>query len=336
MQKINEPIDELLFKYFANELTESEEKELLAWLASDLSHKTTLYQMADWWAVAHVPLFSSDLKSGFRKHFKNLANQTQRNQTKPSFRIKHWYKIAASVLLLSGIGISFFYLGKSSQQPPQTAFYEIAVPLGSQSKVTLPDQSIVWLNAGSSLTYYEDHTAGTRNVSMNGEGYFEVAANPGKPFTVTSEVLQLVVLGTSFNLKAYENDATIDLVLVSGKVGVNINHDKTETYQLLPDNMLSYHKENNNLEIQPVSGSDYGNWKDRVLKFDRQIFTQLAKDLERIYNVSIEIESDQLKKEYFSGSFSYDYTLNDILTEVDIDKKYKWEHNKNKLIIRDK
>lgn len=338
MQKRSENIEDILFKYFSNQLTESDEKELLAWLEADLSNKQTLYQMADWWAAAHVPLFMSDLEADFHEHLKKLSNQTSTIQQKQSFNFSIWYKIAASVLILFAVGISSFYLGKNNQSAPQIAYYETYVPLGSQSKIILPDQSTVWLNAGSSLSYYEDHNNLTRNATLEGEGYFEISPNPDKPFVVNSEDMYITVLGTSFNLKAYKEEATIDLALISGNVDVNLmkETDRTENYVLSPNQLLAYNKEKQTLEVSTVSASNYGKWKDRVLRFDEKSFIQLAKDLERIYNTPIEIKSKLLIKESFSGSFSYDYLLDQILREIDVEKKYKWAYKENKLIIEDK
>lgn len=338
MQKTSDQIEELLFKYFANHLTETEEKELLIWLEADFSHKKILYQMADWWAMAHIPLFISDLEADFAFHLKKLSNEINPVQKKNDANAKFWYKIAASVIILITVGVSSFYLGKNLQPFSPIAYYETSVPLGSQSKITLPDQSVVWLNAGSSLTYYEDQNHKTRNISLAGEGYFEVTPNPDKPFIVNSDNMHITVLGTSFNLKAYKDDTTINLTLISGKVDVNLVNEiqNMENYILSPNQQLAYNKEKQTLEISTVVSANYGRWKDRILKFEEKSFNQLAKDLERIYNIPVEIKSDILAKERFSGSFSYDYSLDYILQEVDVEKKFKWTYQENKLIISDK
>lgn len=338
MQKRGEHIEDILLKYFSNQLTESDEKELLEWLESDLANKKTLYRMADWWATAHVPLFVSDRESDFREHLKKLSNQTATTQKKQSIDLSIWYKIAASILVLLTVGISFFYWGKNQQPAPQTAYYKTSVPLGSQSKIILPDQSTVWLNAGSSLTYYEDHNNQTRNTTLEGEGYFEVSPDPDKPFVVNSEDMHITVLGTSFNLKAYKEEATIDLVLISGKVDVNLTKDMghIENHVLSPNQLLAYNREEQAIEVSAVFASNYGKWRNRILRFDEKSFNQLAKDLERIYNTPIEIKSKLLIKESFSGSFSYDYSLDQILKEIDVEKKYKWRYKDKKLIIEDK
>ena len=338
MQPEKNKIEDLLFKYFTGRLNETEEKELLQWIKENPSHKKQLQEMADWWAVAHIPLFLSDVKASFHRQFSEIANDSKYVQ-KPVIGKKSssWWKIAATILILLTTGISTFYVGRQTQ-PKETrvAYYETTVPLGAQSKVVLPDHSVVWVNAGSTMKYYEDPRKQTRNIQLEGEAYFEVSKNPEMPFIVASGSLQVAVLGTSFNVKAYENQETIDIVLISGKVDVQVNNETNESFLLSPDEMLTYNKQTSHIEKQHVTGSDYCVWKNRQLKFEKQSFIQLAKDLERIYNVRIQIESDFLKKEYFSGSFSHNYSLNDILREIDVEKKYDWTYNENQLVIRDR
>lgn len=332
-------IDDILFKYFTNQLNKTEEKTLLEWLNADTSHKKLLSEMADWWASAHIPIFASDLKANFDEHLKDLIDKTKPAQQhyQNNTTIKWWSKIAASILVLITTGILAFYAGRNTvNKEIQTAYYETSVPFGSQSKVTLPDQSVVWINAGSSIKYFEDADKQTRNISLEGEAYFEVSENPNMPFIVESGSLQVSVLGTSLNIKAYENQETIDVVLVSGKVEVRPGNKMDDMFLLSQDEMLTYNKQTNNIEKTVVQSSNYCAWKNGQLKFEEQVFSLLAKDLERMYNVQFDLKSELLKQERFSGSFSYDYSINDILREIDVEKKYTWKRDGNQIIIRDK
>lgn len=336
MQTGKDQIDDLLFKFFANQLNDTEAKTLLEWLNADTSHKKSLHEMADWWATAHTPLFVANLKTDFNAHLENLINNPAPVRSQKQI-IRWWGKIAAAVLLLLTTGIIAFYSGVHTQSKnTQTASFEATAPLGAQSKVILPDSSIVWINAGSTIRYHETPDPQTRHIILTGEAFFEVTPNPNKPFIVESEALQIKVLGTSFNIKAYKNQETVDIVLVSGKVDVQISGDSNEPHQLYPDQMLTYNKQSEHMETTDVNSAAFYAWKNRQLKFEKLSFVQLARDLERIYNVQIKIESDRLKKELFSGSFSYDYTINSILQEIDVEKKYSWQHNGNQITIRDK
>lgn len=337
MKKENEYIEDILFGYFTGDLSEAQEKELLQWLEADESNKEILSKMADWWAMAHVPLFVSDMKPDFEKHFGNLKKTS--SLTVYRQKINLLGKIVASVLLLIAVGSLSYFIGKYDvNNNNKIAYFETVVPMGSCSKVILPDQSVVWLNAGSSLKYSGAFNKANREIFLNGEAYFEVKRDSLKPFVVKSEVLDIQVLGTCFNVKAYQNEPVTDVALVSGKVNIHLNRKFSTSGEvvLFPNRMLSFNKKTNRAKVMEIKGEDAYTWKDGILKFTEQPFDRIARDLERKYDVSIHINSESLKKEVFSGSFSSDYSLSEILNEVDMDKKYTWKRNGHEIMIYDK
>lgn len=336
MMTRNEHIEELVFSYFAGELTEAQEQELSSWLDADEENKKILFEMSDWWATAHVPVFSSTRKADFEKYFGSLMQPVQQKTGKRSLWTT-WTQIAAVGLLLLSVGVTSYRLGNRNVDDTQLAYFETSAPMGSQSKVVLPDHSVVWVNAGSSLRYSKNFGKEDREIQLEGEAYFEVARDTLKPFVVKSEVLNVRVLGTRFNVKAYKEDQTIDVSLVSGKVNVHLNDKKhAEEVELRPNRMLSYNKETDRVEMTEIDGSKAYDWTNGTLRFENKSFLQIAKDLERKYNIHIRIESKSLKKEIYTGSFSGHYTLDDILREIDVEHKYAWKQQGDELVIKDK
>ncbi|MDR1161100.1 MAG: FecR domain-containing protein [Tannerellaceae bacterium] len=334
-------IETILLAYFSGQATEEEKKELLQWLEAGEANKKRMAEMADWWAMSHIPLFASDREAGFRKYFADLATTSQMRVKRKTFGLSFAGKIAAAVLLLLLVGTTFYYVGKNTQAASrEIASYETVVPYGSKTKVILPDRSIVWINAGSTLTYSDNVAGNQREVLLEGEAYFEVTPDPLKPFIVKAGTLDVEVLGTSFDVRAYKDEQTIDVVLLTGKVDVYLNHatdgHRNADAALSPNQMLSYNRETNDIHIAVVHSPDYSAWKDGQIKFSEQSFTRIARDLERRYNIEIEINSAYLKKEIFTGSFSEKHTITDILKEIDVDRKYKWKQTGTKYIIRDK
>ena len=161
-----------------------------------------------------------------------------------------------------------------------------------------------------------------------------------RPFVVKSGKLDIRVLGTCFNVKAYDNEETIDVALVSGKVNVHLDDDnkeeKAKDIVLVPNRMISYNKETSQVKMSKVDGASIYAWTNGRIEFDKQPFDRIARDLERKFNVQIRINSESLHKEIFSGSFSADQTLDYILREVDVEKKYTWKQIGNEFIIEDK
>lgn len=125
--------------------------------------------------------------------------------------------IAASLLVLFTIG---YNLLTGSHGSEQIAWIEISTPKGVRDSVLLSDGSKIFLNGGSDLKYPRQFTGDTREVSFTGEGYFEIAKNAKKPFLINTELIEVKVLGTKFNLKAYANDISVETMLEEGRVQV--------------------------------------------------------------------------------------------------------------------
>ncbi|MDD2952125.1 MAG: FecR domain-containing protein [Parabacteroides sp.] len=340
MEIENKHIEGLIYSYLMGDISEEGRNELLQWLETDDAHMRHLSEMADCWATAHVPLFAAGMKADFRKHFGTLADPVTPSPKNHWLNFRFLAKVAASVLILLSVGTASYYIGMRHDQPNSSilAYFETTTPMGAQTKVVLPDQSVVWLNAGSTLRYGSDFNRDGRSVQLDGEAYFEVTRDSLKPFIVRSEKLDIKVLGTSFNVKAYGVDEMTDVTLVSGKVNVSLRDEVVHAgdVTLTPNRKLSFNKETNKVRVSEVNAKAALSWMDGNLKFSEQPFMSIAKDLERKFNVRIRIESDPLRKEIFSGSFTRDYSLDQILREVDVEGKYVWTRSGDEIIIKDK
>jgi len=156
-------------------------------------------------------------KARMRQSIPKLRNPKQRKVITLSYR---WAAAVAALLVLSG---AMFYLWMSHPSETAVVYQEIIVPLGSRSKVVLPDGSQVNLNAGSTLRYPTVFGVERRDLWLDGEGFFEVSKS-SKPFVVHSGDVQIKALGTSFNVRAYSSEKVIETTLVSGKIEVTGNN----------------------------------------------------------------------------------------------------------------
>lgn len=340
METENQLVETWIFKYFSGELSEAEAVRLWQWVEADEANRKYFAEKADWWATVHVPYFGLRMKTNFQKHFGNIQAETGVGKKSVFGNGSFWIKAVASVMVVVSVGLFGYYAGKKQMSHPDRAlaWFETSVPLGSQSKVVLPDRSVVWVNAGSSLKYRENLDKQVREVDLSGEAYFEVAADSLKPFVVKSGKLDIKVMGTQFNVKAYKDEETIDVALVSGKVNVHLNDRKAHEGEvaLAPDRMLSYNTETNCVQVKKINAREVSAWTNGQLRFDQASFPQIAKSLERKFDVKIVIRSESLKQDVFSGSFSSNYSLDRILHEIDVDKKYAWTRRDNEVIIQDK
>ena len=335
----DENIEDKLFDYFSGRLSEDEKAELLRWLEEDTSHKVVFSEMAEWWATAHVPAFMSDMRENFANKFAPVLSLSIQSGKSRSLTRGTLVKFAATLLLFLSLSVTFFYVGKqSSAKQDNIAWFETVTPYGAQTKVILPDKTVVWINSGSSLKYNKSFDKKVREVYLDGEAYFEVAHDSLKPFVVKSEALDIKVLGTRFNVKAYRNEETVDVCLAQGKVDVHFN-EKTSSLPnvvMKPNQMVSYNKSSAKMDLTEVDTSDALAWVGGSLSFHEASFVEMSKQLERKFNVRIQIKSRTLKNEIFTGSFDNHYSLEEILQEVDIDKKYTWSRKDSNLIIYDR
>jgi ferric-dicitrate binding protein FerR (iron transport regulator) len=249
---------------------------------------------------------------------------------------------AAFLLIFIGGGVLSYYLFHQPQTIDAT-YSEIKAPLGAKSEVTLPDGSHVWLNAGSKIRYQNDFNKYNRNITLEGEAYFKVFKNKRLPFIVKTADLNIIAVGTEFNVKAYNEEGIVETTLVEGKV--TIRNDKGSKGQsgqqifLEPKQKAVYVKNQQELRVEDIKSIKKSNpeiirpekgivyvaaridpipiiaWKDNRLIFKGEEMSSLAIKLERKYNVSILFSSESLKQYRFSGTLE-DETLTQVLDVI--------------------
>ena len=154
-----------------------------------------------------------------------------------------------------------------------------------------------------------------------------------RPFYVNTKFLAAEVLGTEFNVSAYEDDQQTRIVLVEGSLNVNKgNSGKVETVQLKPRQMASYSYRENVLTSKNVDISGHVAWKDGVLLFKNEDFYQITKKLERHFNINIDIDEDTIGKERYTGRFETE-TIEEVLNAFQRIKKFDYAVNNDKIQI---
>ncbi|WP_423127980.1 FecR family protein [Gaoshiqia sp. Z1-71] len=207
--------------------------------------------------------------------------------------------IAIAAAFVMGVLISgAFYFLRSDfySNQMQAQVQEITIPYGAKTKINLPDGSTAWLNSGSKLVYPVIFT-GKRDVILEGEAFFEVVKGKN-PFIVSTEFGQVQVLGTSFNVKAFSNEE-FQATLLEGSVQLT-GFGENPVF-LKPGEQASFDA-NAGLAVKQVNTELYTSWKDGKLIFYREPFAKVALSLERWYNVKLEINNDELKELWFTGT----------------------------------
>ena len=180
-------------------------------------------------------------------------------------------------------------------------YAEVEVMYGQLGHLFLFDGTEVWLNSGTKFKYPNKFNQNERNVFMEGEAYFKVAPNKQLPFKVKTGKLEVEVLGTSFNLSAYPSESTQSVFLDEGKVQINdLAGDKIG--EVSPGQMAVKADGNPSIQVQNADSYFYTSWKDGKITFSSEKLSDIAKKMERWYNVEIRFDQEALKDFNFSGT----------------------------------
>lgn len=214
----------------------------------------------------------------------------------------------------------------------------LTVPYGKQFDVILADGTFIHLNAGSVLKYPSNFDGNLkREVFLEGEAYFKVAKNKNIPFIVKTENLDTRVYGTEFNVSAYTNDDTIEVVLVEGIVGIQDMSKKSnisKDYVMInPSQKASIVKNLGGVKVENVNVNTYIAWKSGVLMFNNEGIANIFKKLERQFNVEIQNNYHELYQHSYTGVFKSE-NLDEILTTISAHTNFSYSRKGNKIIIK--
>lgn len=173
------------------------------------------------------------------------------------------------------------------KHPEEAAVNTLVVPKGRRANLILPDGSKVWINSGSTFKFPAAFEPEKREVWIDGEIYIEVERNETQPFFVHTSRMEIDVLGTSFNVNAYPEDAEHKVILVNGKVNVSVENENTI---LLPNRMLSASKDQ--VSVKEVDVNNYISWKEGYLQFTNEPLSDILNRLSRYYDIPIRCEGD--------------------------------------------
>lgn len=258
-----------------------------------------------------------------------------RTQKKPArrFRIPSvWYKVAGVVLLLV-VSVTSYWQGRARVE---SLFADMVVeaPLGSKTKLMLPDGTLVWLNAGSKIIYSQSFGVNDRHLRFEGEAYFEVTKNRDLPFNVETDDLNVTVLGTKFNFRDYPEDAEAVVDLLEGRLSLENYIKEMDIRYLAPAEKMVLNKLTGEMSITPMQNRQAKEWTNHVLLFDEDLLPDIAKELERSYGVTIRIMDDSLRNARFYGCFNRrEHTIQNILDMMTSTERLNYRMEKDTILL---
>lgn len=210
-------------------------------------------------------------------------------------------------------------------------YHTLTTPAQCDYHFILSDGTKVWLNAKSVLKYPVVFGKDERVVYAGGEIYLEVAKDSSRPFYVVTDDLKVEVLGTSFNVNAYKDEDFVAVTLVEGKVAA---HTAQDSYRLLPDKQLYFNRQEHTAAIRPVNVHDVIAWKNGRYIFKGQTLKEVAKVLQRWFDVSIVFENDSYSQEIYTGIVYKEESLETFIERLNASSTYDCYLENNIVYIR--
>ncbi len=328
-------IDELISTFLAEGLEADVLEELKAWIAESEENRVHFMKCQEIWfsAVQEQEGKYYDQEKAFELFEKRVEKQ---KAEKRKARIPVWrglYKYAVAILLFGFISYFSYQKGENSLRNA-LAEIEVEAPAGSQTRLHLPDGTTVLLNSDSRITYAQDFGVNSREVTLQGEGYFEVAHNQKIPFYVKTEDVQVRVLGTKFNFRNYPEDGEVVVSLIEGKVALKNKIRQEADLVLMPDEQMVLDKKEKVMKKESMNAQAVLQWAEGCLSFDETPLLEVAKILERSYDVEIEFTEESLKELRFYGNFNRTKQgLNDILNALSATGKVHYMLKGEKIVL---
>ena len=321
--------ENLLAAYFANQLTQEEKAQLLSLLDTDKEFADGFRQMEQAYAAACMPAFEKTREQDYRK----LESRMGRHRNIISF----WrpMAVAASIAAILSLGAAIyatFRFQDDEQFLSQAQVTTITSTLGTGTQTMLPDGTHACINAGSSLSFGRSFGRGGRDVTLEGEGYFEVAHDAANPFRVHAGNTCVTVKGTVFNVRSYPEEANISVSLLEGSVLLSTPADEVT---LTPGTCAVVSRESGQIRLEKVNHTATG-WTKGKIAFTDQSIPEILATLQRNYGVSFVYEEGLFGEERFTGILSSSLSVDEILSYIDVDHKFTWQRNDDSIEIHKK
>lgn len=346
----------IITRYLSKEATEAEKKQLMDWLDHSSQNRMVYSEYKKIWleALEETPSTFKKPNEAFNLFSEKIEKEKTISLQKPEKK-NSWLRYAANILIILSVGTLTYFIGVSNENSKKTkaSYNEVIVPYGGISSVILPDNTKVWLHSGSKLKYEKNFGEKSRNIELEGEAYFDVTKNKDVPFIVKTSHIDILVTGTSFNVKSYPDDDKIETTLEEGSINIiNLKGKKvSQPITLKPKERFTFYKDNTsnctesennpNSQNQEKTGHNEDKkesyesqaiittnvaieediaWKDGNYILTNETLPELAKILERRYNIKIHYDKNKLKDYTYSGVLK-DLTLEQMLNALKLTSK---------------
>jgi ferric-dicitrate binding protein FerR (iron transport regulator) len=324
---ISEKIKIAIINYLSGKWDDCDSQELTAWLEESDQNRQLFGQIVDLWEADQMVRREKDFnpyRAWHRLEAKIDAKTSSMNRFAGLRLVLRYAAVFILALFLGGAG--YYFLQKHGDPAfSSSKIVEYTTPYGSKTNLKLLDGSLVWLNAGTTLKYDQGFGSKNRYIELSGEAYFEVAKNRELPFIVKAKNVSVRAIGTKFNVKAYPEEKTIETILLEGSVKVKDQAaGKQKSVLLTPDQKAIYYSEHGNIIISVIENTAEVSWFTNEWVIKNKKLGELAKLLERCYNIDFTFNDERIKNYEFGGTIK-DETIEQVLTAITYSSPLKYK-----------
>lgn len=360
--------EEILWRYFEERASKQEADMIMQWLDQSPENRKLFTAIKK--TFIEIEANTRPCKETTDKAYSRFLERVNKVEIEQQSEIKIQtnqfrtiiWRYASILIVAVGLSALAYYVGTRSASINNKTFCEIEVPYGSRSTLVLPDGSKIWLNAGSKLKYNHDFDVKSRDVYLEGEAFFDVEKRK-HPLVVHTSDIDILVLGTTFNVKSYPDEDYIEATLVEGNIRIESKASDKPLF-LKPKEKLTYHKSDKQISvgeseinnqrpkeesivgqkvsvtqllkdvdiIEDVNTDESTSWKDGKLIINNESLEELTRKIERKYDVTFTFESERLKDYSYSGTLR-DFPLEQVLRALELTSPIKYIIKEKSVIL---
>lgn len=341
---------QLIASYLADECTDHERKKVDEWISQSQEHKEQFQEFRHIWQLSGDAVTPKRMKCDLDQEWNRLGRQISKENTSSnknnteekrywSFRsssihsgTQQFIRVAAVVLVAGLFGILSYQSWNQPKEKKKPVLRQISTDNGQRANLTLSDGTEVMLNADSKLELPTQFAADVREVYLDGQAYFEVSKNKEKPFIVYSKESVVRVLGTSFSVRSYPEDKEVQVVVEEGRVSFGKENGVDDQKAILNRNEIgTFNLSTSAVATRTVQDIDlYMSWREGYLKFEQTKLSDVAKALERRYDVKVLFEDPSLK-DHLLTAYLKSRSLRNVLDVITTSLEIEYHLNDNKV-----
>jgi ferric-dicitrate binding protein FerR (iron transport regulator) len=328
-----EPIRDIITRFLEGDASGDEVAILQAWLEENKTNRQYFDEVNNAFQVSvTLSRFNQQkIDTAWNALAQRMDQEKKRGRIFSFFTIPHFsaLRIAASVFL---VAVSCYLIVPLLSKDAMTSKNATLVrnAEGSNTRILLPDGSLVWLNTNSTLEYPPSFGNSSRIVTLKGEAFFDVTKGR-TPFIVQTERLQVLVMGTRFNVQAYKNDPDLKTTLEEGKIELRIKGED-QSYLMKPGDQITLNTGINKITLKKVNPANFTAWKEDVLVFDNTELGEIAAKLENRFKVKLSVDSTLARRERLTMTLEHE-SLEEVLELIRLSSHLKIKTKDHEIIL---